>query len=240
MTLTVLLLAVIATPVQGEEPPLTNNDVVTLTRSGLPAAVILAKIETSATAFDASVDALVALAEAGVDPEVVRVMTMAAAGLPADRPEIVAPEVRREAELGDLDLPVAGACGGGLAFLLESGGLSGLERHEVEGTVDVDTRLPGVRSAARTGQRRPTFIFCIPDAALDSASVYGLSGFSLIRFRAEGGERLGVEAVGEWSRRRDEVATGVFRVESDGELAPGEYAMHIFRGDAVWAFGVDE
>lgn len=257
--LAVLLL--VGAPGLGDEPPLTNEDIVRLTRSGLPASVILLKIETTATAFDASVDALVRLAKARVAPEVVRVMTRVAAGLPAEPPEPVesepdTPEVREETALvelepdapearevvapQDLDLPEGGACGGGLALLLEGGALSRLDRHEVDGVAEVDTRIPGLRSVARTGQRRPTFFFCVPDAGLESSDVYGLAGFSLIRLGREGGDRIGVEATSEWISSRDEVAPGVFQVESGEEFGPGEYAVHMYLGDAVWTFGIDE
>ena len=64
---------------QDEVEVLTNADVVRLTESGLPASVIVAKIETSWTDFDTSVDALVALSEAKVDPAVLEAMTNAGA-----------------------------------------------------------------------------------------------------------------------------------------------------------------
>ena len=57
---------------------LTNEDIVKLVEAGLGGAVIVAKIEASATAFDTSVDALVGLAESGVDDDVVAAMVKAA------------------------------------------------------------------------------------------------------------------------------------------------------------------
>ena len=225
----------------GDQGALTNDDIIRLTRSGLPAPVILAKIETSETAFDASVDGLIALAEAGVNPEVIRVMTMAAAGRPADRPEIGEPEVHEDVALEGLELPQGGNCGGGIALLLlEDGALSRMDRHEVGGPTRVGTLIPGVRSEVRTTQRRPSFVFCVPDEALDDTSVYGESGFSLISLRTEVSTRVGVEATSDWARSRTEVAPGVFRVEADEELTPGEYAILIYLGDAVWTFGITE
>ena len=53
---------------------LTNPDIVTLTEAGLPATAILAKIEATRTAFDTSVEELVALSQAGVDPVVIAAM----------------------------------------------------------------------------------------------------------------------------------------------------------------------
>ena len=56
------------------EEVLTNGDIVTLTEAGLPTPLILAKIAATPTAFDTSVEALVALSEAAVDPDVLAAM----------------------------------------------------------------------------------------------------------------------------------------------------------------------
>jgi hypothetical protein len=53
---------------------LTNDDVVKLTKAGLSAETIVAKIRASETKFDTSTDALVALANAGVPDAVIRAM----------------------------------------------------------------------------------------------------------------------------------------------------------------------
>lgn len=81
---------------QGEV--LDNQDIVNLTEAGLPAEVIVAKIESTATAFDTSAEKLVALVRAGVHADVLAAMAMAQAStvgageapavdaVPADRP----------------------------------------------------------------------------------------------------------------------------------------------------------
>ncbi len=56
---------------------LDNEDIVNLTNAGLPAVVIVAKIESTATAFDTSAEKLVALAEAGVHADVLAAMAKA-------------------------------------------------------------------------------------------------------------------------------------------------------------------
>jgi len=58
----------------GQEP-LTNGDITQLHEAGLPPAVIIAKIRASEHEFDTSVEALVALAEAGIPDEVIAEMT---------------------------------------------------------------------------------------------------------------------------------------------------------------------
>ncbi len=87
-TLIALVLSVLfvaASPAAGQDPPevLTNADILTLAEAGLPTMLILAKIELTRTDFDTTVDALVALFEAGVDPTVLVAMTRGRASLSA-------------------------------------------------------------------------------------------------------------------------------------------------------------
>jgi len=75
---------------QGEV--LENEDILSLTEAGLPPEVIVVKIESTATAFDVSVEKLVALVQAGVHADVLAAMakasasTSAASEPPADDP----------------------------------------------------------------------------------------------------------------------------------------------------------
>ena len=61
-------------PAAAEEEALTNEDIVKLTQAGLGPSVIVAKIASSQTAFDTSVEALVALSENEVAQEVLAAM----------------------------------------------------------------------------------------------------------------------------------------------------------------------
>ena len=61
----------------GADDALTNEDIVRLTEAGLAPVAIVAKIRSAPAAFDTSVDALVGLAGAGVDSEVVAAMVAA-------------------------------------------------------------------------------------------------------------------------------------------------------------------
>ena len=70
-----LLIALAATvTLLAADAPLTNDDVVKLSKAGLSAETIVAKIRASESKFDTSTDALVALAEAGVADAVIREM----------------------------------------------------------------------------------------------------------------------------------------------------------------------
>jgi hypothetical protein len=63
-------------------PPLDNTDIIRMVKAGLSSDVILAKIESSETAFDTATDALVHLGEAKVPDDVIKAM-MARAGTAA-------------------------------------------------------------------------------------------------------------------------------------------------------------
>ncbi len=65
----------------------TNESVIKMHAAGLPAEVILAKIRTSQTRFDTSVDALIALSEAGIPKEVLAEMTSPSAGAATEAPK---------------------------------------------------------------------------------------------------------------------------------------------------------
>lgn len=90
----VVLLVALSLPIAavGQTEVLDNEDIVNLTEAGLPAEVIVAKIETTATAFDTGVEQLVALAQAGVHADVLAAMAKAAPAVPAaSEPPAVVP-----------------------------------------------------------------------------------------------------------------------------------------------------
>lgn len=55
--------------------PLTNDDIIRMSKANLPESVILTKVRTSPRKFDTSIDALIALKEAGVSDAVIQAMT---------------------------------------------------------------------------------------------------------------------------------------------------------------------
>ena len=70
---------------------LTNEDVIKLVKAGLPSAVIVAKISSSVTDFDTSVDALLALSAESIPPDVMTAMAEAGKQAPAPPPSPIAP-----------------------------------------------------------------------------------------------------------------------------------------------------
>ena len=70
-------------PMSGADEPLTNDDIVSLTEAGLGPPVIVRMIETSPTAFDTSVGAVIALTQKGVEDGVIAAMVAAGQGAAA-------------------------------------------------------------------------------------------------------------------------------------------------------------
>lgn len=77
------------------EQRLTNGDVVKLVKAGLSVATIQSKIASSATQFDTSTDALVALAKDGVPDEIIRAMIGRLSVMPPAEAGPAAASVRR-------------------------------------------------------------------------------------------------------------------------------------------------
>ena len=85
----VLLLGVCTLPVAAQklaERPLTNDDVVAMSTAGLPHQVIVAKINSSRTDFNTSVDKLLELSKAGLHPDVLTAMASAGQSPAAQAP----------------------------------------------------------------------------------------------------------------------------------------------------------
>lgn len=79
----VSLIALTAANVNAQnDAPMTNHEVIVLTKAGLAPALIIGKIRSSKTDFDLSTDALIKLKSAGVSDEVVAAMLEAKSGRP--------------------------------------------------------------------------------------------------------------------------------------------------------------
>ena len=74
--------ALVCVAVAAAEPPLTNADVLRLVRAGVSADAIVAKIQSSATAFKLDTDSLIALAGEKVPDSVIKAMMASAPAAP--------------------------------------------------------------------------------------------------------------------------------------------------------------
>ena len=184
-----LALLLLAGPGLGQEAGeiLTNDDIVRLTASGLPASVIVAKITSSTTDFDTSVDALVALSEAEVAAEVLEAMTNA--GGQAAPAEAVSEAPRsvdvvagtRASAVANVASNFEGTpCRKPGIFLSRDGEMVDLELTQPTSTktgsgvlssltygiksTKAKAMIRGARSPVRTSDRVLTFYFCFEEA----------------------------------------------------------------------------
>ena len=247
-----------AAPVLAET--LTNAAVVQLAEAGLGADAIVAKIRASATRFDVSTDAMVALERDAVPDAVIAAMvTAAAGGAPgygadqsdsADPAALHAPGVyllqsmpaprmqRLDPTLAD-DTKVSSVLGWMLTY-----GLAPLK---------VTTVLDSPTAHFRADTSRPTFYFYFnqPGSGLyrNGLGTMRLAGpapspdeFTLVQFHVVGDERQAItQQLGVGVRNGGvsaqvpfsytRVSPGVFAVTPDADLAPGEYAFMVTPAD---------
>ena len=233
---------------------LTNEDIRRMTSAGLPPPVILAKIASSETNFDTSVDALIALASGGVDSSIIEAMTIDGVERPDSREDHQSASV----PAGFATTPCASA---GIFFEQPDGLLRGLESTAYSSTKSggLVTSLTGgavtsktlavlrrSASSVRVADRSPVFWFCLES----SESSFDLPGIkdilephdiflvpvkvnekkdqrSWVRGRQdiERNDLLGTPK-GVVAMSYEEVARGVFRVTPHDPLAKKEYAFY--------------
>lgn len=190
-----MLVGSVVLPAFGQEAGdvLTNDDVVRMAEAGLPAAVIVAKIQSSSTDFDTSVDALLALSAAEVAPEILE--AMAGAGAPAAPAVPAAPVAAPLPAVQSLEV-VTGERASAVAnvatnfegtpceypgiFLSDGDSMLDLEITRPSSTktgsailsaltygvksTKAKALVRGVRSPVRTTETSPTFYFCFEEA----------------------------------------------------------------------------
>ena len=186
-----------------DDTVLTNADVIELTGAGLPPKVIVAKINSSAGDFDTSVEALLALAEAGVDADVLEAMAQGGNGgaegnapsgtirVGASRAANVRSNFRgtlceapgifleKDGALVDLDATTTAQTRTG------SGVLSNL----TYGIVSTKSKaaIRGMQANSRTSQASPAFWFCFEEAeaglSYQTSGAVNPSEFLLVSFK---------------------------------------------------------
>ena len=248
-------LLLIATTAFGQDSEvLTNEDVVRLTQSGLPGSVIVAKIGTSSTDFDTSVDALVALSEAGVDPEVLEAMTKAGVSpAPAADPPAAGPlEVvtgARASQVANVASSFEGTpCERPGIFLSDEGSMVDLELTQPTSTktgsgvlsgltygiksTKSKAMIRGARSQVRTNQRQLTFYFCFEEAqaglSYQTTGAVNPSEFLLIAFdvlRKKNQRSFVTGKLNAWTGAQGGSPPKQLRQVEYTKLAPGVYEV---------------
>ena len=226
---------------------LTNETIVTMTKAGLGASVIVAKIRASKTDFDVSVDEMVRLKGEGVDDEVLSAMidVAVAPGTPLSPPKsppesgiYYAQNPGAEEELLLLEPNV-------YTQSKETGVWKQAITYGIA-KVRYKAVLPDSHAKVRVETRRPTFYFFfdVPNAGLSSSgSAWGpatsANEFILAKVDVKKSTReLEVGEDGQYTGRKygvsekavrpfdyERLAPGVYRVTPKADLADGEYCF---------------
>ncbi len=226
---------------------LTNDGVLKLHGAGLPAAVILAKIRASQTSFDTSVEALVALSEAGVPQEVIAEMAGASSAPAAADQSIVvrqgasaAPNVA--AQFGGTPCQTPGI------FVDESGQLREIEpttytmgksggfflSQITYGIKSMKSKaiIQGTTSNTRVDGGTPTFFFCFEETetglSYETKGATNPSEFLLVEFEVKHDKGYRAFVAGKlnlWAGATSGAPPKVLRETGYEKQAPGVYKV---------------
>lgn len=220
-----------------QDEPITNQDVISLTKAGLDKSIIISKINSSKTKFDLSTDALIQLKQAGVADEVVAAMFKdGSADKTSDQPK------RIKDELGNLFprlknsvVTVWSEFGQGSGFIISGDGLIVTNFHVIGPSRYVSVQFDELRKVEATilatNQERDVAILWANITAFTEAEPAKLVD-TTASVVVEEGER--VMAIGSPLSQRKIMTTGVVsKVEaraiiSDVNINPGNSGGPLF------------
>lgn len=230
---------------------LTNDSVIQMIKAGLPEAVVIAKIKSTATKFDLKTDSLVSLKKAGVSDKVLEAMVSAGSGSPAAAGPAQAPPTPALAAgrlktqdvvyqlIGDKYvelLPLSASMETNFAFFQSKS----------------EIVLPGRKAQYRTTEKTPVFLTTY--APTEAPMVKFKPGddhddrnlkFSSGAFMPFGGtQKTGVRNDDKIAVTTERDPRGFYRVKPSAPLPPGEYGFVVTTGFSmgtgkIFEFGVD-
>ena len=229
---------------------LTNDSVIQMVRAGLPEAVVIAKIKSTATKFDLKTDSLVSLKKAGVSDKVLEAMVAAGSGsattgaMPAPpAPAVAAGGLKTQDVIYQL-------VGGKYVEMFATS--ANLETNMAFFQSKSEVVLDGRKAQYRTAEKQPVFLstYSATDAPLvrlkpgDAHNDRNLKIGSGAFMPFGGTQKMGV-------RNEDKIAVtierdprGLYRVTPTAALPPGEYGFILATGfgagsGKIYDFGVD-
>ena len=234
--------AAFASPVAAET--LSNETVVSLLDAGLGDEVVIAKINTTPSAFDTSTDQILALKAKGVSAPVIAAM-ITAASAPAkvatslDSPDPMVPHpsgvylsgIEKMTRIESTTTRQARTSG--MLGAVLTGGLSGMR---------VKAAINGASSTISTKEKVPVFYFYFDQAAQGLGAAGGAvtspNEFSLIRFEKKkdkreaiigsvglGGTKAGLRDKDQIAFEATQISPGVYKIVPESALLPGEYGF---------------
>lgn len=185
------------------QQPLTNDAVMQLVQAGVSDEIILAKLRSSASAFDTSTDAIIALKKAGVSNQVLAAMVKAggsASQSAQGRPSYALQDANDPATKHDpgVYLLVEPAGGERRMIFIDRSGEASLKFSNAAGAAfsfgiakaKLNAQIPGPRASVRSTESRPVFYMYFPDMSAMAAfagtnMITSPKQFSLLSLEAE-------------------------------------------------------
>ncbi|HMT08062.1 MAG TPA: hypothetical protein PKA82_08665 [Pyrinomonadaceae bacterium] len=236
---------------------MTNDEVISLTKAGLAASIIVGKINTSTTNFDTSTEGLIALSKAGVSQEVIAAMISAKAGKPAGGGSTMAvssgdpndpmskhgygvylyQEVDGKKKMTQIQPSMSGQnrTGGAFTASITPFGL---------GKVKTKTNLPGRSAALQIQETNPVFYFYLDASSGGLNTSSGIPSspneFTLVRFNQRSDNReVTIAKSNSWGGKgglsdeyvvglkSEDLGNGTFRITPTTPLKKGEYGFYL-------------
>lgn len=261
-----ILVASFGTLAQETKKPLTNSDVIEMTKAGLPENTIILAIQKGPTDFDTSPQTLIQLKNQGVTPKVMDAMIQAGSASVASSPPS---DTTRQPNINEpFGLPPSGAANvtsGGSVILVDADKRIEMKYSSPEARSNsmlgalvnpfhksrIRAALNGNHAKLRINNTSPLFEMNIEKDANPSDFVTVVK----LQPKAETREietlRGGITGVSSGFRKEDLLPITIeettisarpnyklYRIKLVNPLAPGEYAL-VYRGSAYYDFGVD-
>ena len=204
---------------------LTNEDIIKLVKAGLPSAVILAKISSSRTDFDTSVDTLLALSAEGIPPDVLAAMAEASTQAPAPSPVAPAPPAA-SVQAGTSTIRQTSS----VAANVRTNSTSVLYTPDQIGAamaIGADSGADRLAGACEAGTRRGGLLGRITGSRAVQSALRRHSDRYLSRELAEFALRTGVDISPEVIATINAIAEEVAKRKADGTLPPLPNAIRV-------------
>jgi hypothetical protein len=230
---------------------LTNDSVIQMVKAGLPEAVVIAKIKSTATKFDLKTDSLVGLKKAGVSDKVLEAMVTAGSGSVSPTTAMPAPPAPAMAAgaLKNQDV-IYQLVGDKYVEMFATS--ANLETNMAFFQSKSEVVLEGKKARYRTADKQPVFLstYSSTDAPLvrlkpgDGHDDRNLKIGSGAFMPFGGTQRMGVRNEDKIAINIERDARGFYKVTPAAPLPPGEYGFILAAGfgagsGKIYDFGVD-
>ena len=230
---------------------LTNDSVIQMVKAGLPEAVVIAKIKSTATTFDLKTDSLVSLKKAGVSDKVLEAMVAAGSGSAPTTGAMPAPPAPAMAAgaLKNTDV-IYQLVGGKYVEMFATS--ANLETNMAFFQSKSEVVLEGKKAQYRTTDKQPVFLstYSSTDAPLvrlkqgDDHNDRNLKIGSGAFMPFGGTQKMGVRNEDKIPVTIERDPRGFYKVTPSAALPPGEYGFILATGfgagsGKIYDFGVD-